>query len=328
MLKFLKLVMEFRQFHSDSFSENIIESDIEPQKLLEHINSGLQECSIGTDNRNSVKKIVETLLKMTTVKDSAGYTHNTCPCCIRKMNSNEVNSYVDRMKSFMNPQVSELTRHLEAQAQENLLKKSKYERWRRYLLDDDTLSKWQSSRAIEKEIDELDISIKRQQEEYRVKNAAVTDSQKIKSRVRTDISNIESVALEAARLRDEGTRLFDKIGEAKSKRDRLSAIAPSVGNRTINDVETSVTTLQEQKESCFKSMQRLQKELSSLQSQIQYLNRRVTEEEQKAREKEDKYNQEREISEKKVSLNEQIEQLGEQERLKTKLIGPLRHKIM
>ena len=320
--------MEIRAFQKESYVENIIESDIEPQKLLEHINIRLQEYSSRTDSSESVRKVIKALVKMTPVKNDAGDIDAACPCCMRTMNQDEAKTFSDRMQALLNPQVSDLLRSLHAQAQENVTKKSKYERWQNDLVEDDTLSKWQSSRTIVKEIEELNASIKGRQEAYHKANNAVSESREISSRLKIEIANIESVTLDAVRLRDEGTRLFDKLSEAKIKKDRLSFMAPSADNRELMEVESSLASLQGNKETCFRSIQQLNKELSSLNSQMQYLNKRVSEEEQNAREKEEKYNLEREINERKIALKESIEQLGEEERSKTKQIGPLRQKLL
>ena len=84
----------------------------------------------------------------------------------------------------------------------------------------------------------------------------------------------------------------------------------------------------EKKETCFATINKLQKERSNINNRILSLNQQVVRAEQEARDKEQKFNLDKDLSERKVVLGKRIEELTHKEIVLQEQTGPLRQRLM
>ena len=84
----------------------------------------------------------------------------------------------------------------------------------------------------------------------------------------------------------------------------------------------------EKKETCFATINKLQKERSNINNRILSLNQQVVRAEQEARDKEQKFNLDKDLSERKVVLGKRIEELTQKEIVLQEQTGPLRQRLM
>ena len=98
--------------------------------------------------------------------------------------------------------------------------------------------------------------------------------------------------------------------------------------REISEVVSSVAKMTEKKETCFATINKLQKERSNINNRILSLNQQVVRAEQEARDKEQKFNLDKDLSERKVVLGKRIEELTHKEIVLQEQTGPLRQRLM
>ena len=221
---------EVRTYQANTLSEDVIDASLSPQMFLEAIDKGLKECSRSSSHSESLKDIFRALLKISKKPNNAGVA---CPCCMRSMDQDECKTFFERMTHLSTSRESELIQNLDEQFQQNNSKRLNYERWRKVMMEDNLFLNWQKANSLKIEIEDFESKIAERKKEYQASKIKEDESRKNMLKAKTDLSSIENALLEASRLRDDGTRLADKLSEVKSKKDRLNFMAPNASGKSF-----------------------------------------------------------------------------------------------
>jgi len=325
--KIRRVINAVRNFEHQQLDTGVtvVQNDMEPQKLLEHLTERIGEYS-AEDTPESIARTMKKLKKMSKVKGSGGQILDIiCPCCQRSMDTNEVMMFDATMESLSDPIRSELIQTDQASVGKNRSALRNYETWRKIVSQ--SMPDYLDHTRITNEVNDLEVSVSNGEDELKPMQDELSAAKDKADELQNDASELRQLLDVVNRLRDDANRIAEKTRQVASKRDELSVMAPSAEGRDLKSMEMDFDAKNNEKDELMRKNTKLNKDLTSLNHRIMTLGSQATKAEQQAKELEAKHKQYQEAAERKKELNESIANCIEEDKKLQEQEVPIRQKI-
>lgn len=308
--KLARVINALRKFEGEEFGSFPVNDNSTPYEVIQHLEKQMK--GFEDDSEDSICRSIQKIKKVYK-KKLIEEKIAECPCCSRKMNKAEAETFLNTIIG-LDAKIVALDQE---KSQQNRTTKRQYEKWKQIV--NDSIQDCQEFNRLRKEVEDLEQII---EEENLVLSTLKTELEGVnmsQSALQTESTELHNFYGETGRLQDVATGVMDKENQIKSKEKRIELHTPNNGGRDLMHVETDVNRRMEEKESIIKNVTTLNKEMNDLNQKIRLASDIVSSSKRTLQEKESQFQKDQENAIRKKSLQEKIlESRNEEEKVYNK----------
>lgn len=205
-------------------------------------------------------------------------TEIRCPCCLRNLDVEDVESFNRNMNELANPARSALFAIDPDKLQRDRSTKTNFERWKK------TVSQGMGDLAEHKrlsiEIRNNDLAVKDLESSLTKKEKDLKSLKSAKTELQTEVDDLRHLSdcakrwvVDAGRITLKTTRINQKNEDLKMS---MTAVDADAGNRDLRSVERDLDERREEKDSLMGKIARLNKEMTQINTRVASLSTQVS----------------------------------------------------
>jgi len=258
---------EKQEGYGDDGGELTINEDSPIHEVLSYLDEGISECTRHEINPAHLAKMLKRLKRM--AKDSV-----RCPCCTRDWDdAKELEVFNVRMSELANPDVSELFEAMAANSNDVKVQLEKMTAWRK-TINEHLADQLEYDRLVVELSDLEDLLGRDEQAELKKFQDECDKAEKDLAEKEDQLKKLHNVAAISNTILESAKRLWEKMGQLKTKKDQMEFTYSGMGHisqgdqRNLARVESDLADLGLRKEQCYTSINQLNNEQKTINERI------------------------------------------------------------